>query len=52
MVLLSDKDNNVKEAMGKIISGRDNIEEYNGQKVKADKVYIVYITPEISYERM
>lgn len=42
MVLLSDKDNNVKEAMGKIISGRGNIEEYSG-KITTDKVYIVYI---------
>lgn len=52
MVVLSDKDNNVKKAMRKIISERGNIEEYNGQKVKADKVYIVYITPQISDERV
>ena len=52
MVVLSDKDNNVKKAMRKIISERGNIEEYNGQKVMADKVYIVYITPQISDERV
>ena len=42
MVVLSDKEGNVKKAMKKIISGRGNIEEYSG-KITTDKVYIVYI---------
>ena len=44
MVVLSDKEGNVKKAMRKIINGGDGIEEYNGKiTITTDKVYIVYI---------